>query len=118
MEREMKVVAWMDDGSTHTRHDGSKHRVVTVDTLAGMPRAAAEPYTEPLVTQASATAAIELLEKRIGVLEAENAKLLMAAASVCQYIDGKLPIRGWLRDNDHSRAALGELSALAQTEGR
>lgn len=41
------------------------------------------------------------------------AELVAAAQAVISHIDGDLPVRGWLRDNNHSRADLGRLRQAA-----
>jgi hypothetical protein len=43
-------VAWMDDGSTRAGSHDTAYRVVTADTKAAMPKAAAEAYRTPLYT--------------------------------------------------------------------
>jgi len=40
-----------------------------------------------------------------------NAEVLAAAKDVASHMVGELPVRGWLRDNDASRSALGRLAA-------
>ena len=46
-------------------------------------------------------------------------RLREAAQKVISHVEGDLPIKGWLRDNDASRKALGDLRAcLAASTGQ
>lgn len=85
-------------------------------------RAMAMNYARPgpdhvwdrLDSEACAKAADE-----IAALEAERERLREAAQKVIGHVEGDLPIKGWLRDTDASREALGELrAALAASTGQ
>ena len=52
-------------------------------------------------------AAAEL--RRLAQVERELEALKKAAKEVLSHVEGDLPTRGWLRDNDLSRAAIGAL---------
>ena len=41
--------------------------------------------------------------------EDDVAKLLKAVSGVIEHMEGRFPVRGWLKDNDKSRAALAAL---------
>lgn len=58
--------------------------------------------TEQLLYEAATT---------IATLRAELEVLRAAADVVLSHVEGSLPIRGWLRDTDASREALGRLRA-------
>lgn len=45
-----------------------------------------------------------------------DAELREAASEVLRHRDGTQPIRGWLRDNDHSRTALTRLDAALRSQ--
>lgn len=45
----------------------------------------------------------------LAALRTERAELKRAAQQVIAHMDGRMPVRGWLKDNDDSREALAEL---------
>ena len=49
------------------------------------------------------------LERATAMLAIERAELKHAAQQVVAHMDGRMPVRGWLKDTDKSREALGEL---------
>jgi len=56
--------------------------------------------------------------QKLAQAEAQRDDLLAAAAEILTHRDGDLPTRGWLRDNDRSRKALGQLAeAIARVKG-
>jgi len=48
-------------------------------------------------------------------LTAENARLHSAAEGVVAHMEGRQPMRGWLRDNNQSRDALNALAEVVQS---
>jgi hypothetical protein len=49
------------------------------------------------------------LERATAMLAIERAELRHAAQQVIAHMDGRQPVRGWLKDTDKSRDALAEL---------
>lgn len=47
-----------------------------------------------------------------GLQEGFNAQLVAAALEVVRHMNGRMPVRGWLNDNDNSRKALDELAKV------
>ena len=66
-------------------------------------------------------AAAELAGNAVATLESENAKLrealtglFVTAQEVISHMDGRMPLKGWLRDNAVSRLALASLIDSAE----
>lgn len=49
------------------------------------------------------------LERATAMLAIERAELKHAAQQVVAHLEGRMPVRGWLKDTDKSREALAEL---------
>lgn len=47
-----------------------------------------------------------------GLQDGFNGQLVAAALEVVRHMNGRMPVRGWLNDNDDSRKALDELAKV------
>lgn len=62
----------------------------------------------------SVIAAEDALRTAVERLVAERDELRSKAEHIMTFVEGDLPTRGWLRDNDKSRAAIAELRAALE----
>jgi hypothetical protein len=69
------------------------------------------------VTLSGPGAYIARLERDLASMRASRDALALAAEAVISHMDGRQPVRGWLRDNDSSRDALSMLIAALAAKG-
>jgi hypothetical protein len=69
-----------------------------------------------------AASALESLSARVAELTAERGVMLAAAEVIGHHMEGRMPTRGWLKDNPRSREALDNMlnsaAAIRQRAGR
>ena len=56
----------------------------------------------------------EMIDTEIGKVLERLDELLNAAKNVVMYVDGELPMKGWLPDNDSTRCSLHRLKEAIQ----